>query len=36
MSSISDDALRIPIEIKTDDVKEINDLINKISEAEDV
>jgi len=35
MSSISDDALRIPIEIKTDDVKEINDLINKISEAED-
>ena len=32
--SQKDDALRIPIEIKTDDLNEIKDLINDITEAE--
>ena len=32
--SQKDDALRIPIEIKTDDLNEIKDLINEITEAE--
>ena len=32
--SQQDDALRIPIEIKTDDLTEIKDLINDITEAE--
>jgi hypothetical protein len=34
MSSEGGDALRIPIEIKTDDLQEIQDLINEISKAE--
>ena len=35
MSSVGEgDKLRIPIEIKTEDVKEIDELINKISDAE--
>ncbi len=34
MSSEGGDALRIPIEIKTDDLAEIQDLINELSKAE--
>ena len=33
-STGSDDALRIPIEIKTDDLEEIRELINNLSDAE--
>ena len=34
-STGSDDALRIPIEIKTDDLEEIRELINEITDAEE-
>jgi len=34
-STGSDDALRIPIEIKTDDLEEIKELINEITDAEE-
>ena len=34
MSARDDNAIRVPIEIKTEDIAEIQDLIQKLSEAE--
>ena len=34
MSVKDDSAIRVPIEIKTEDIAEIQDLIQKLSEAE--